>query len=99
MTEPLVLEGGHYDIARRNDLRSELARTRPHSDVPLDLVRTDTIDCSCLGVLIAQLLKWKEDGADTKFRLYNVAPSIAHMLTLLELDALFKVESLRSNDS
>jgi hypothetical protein len=54
---------------------------------------SEFIDCSCLGVLIAQLRAWREQIADTKLGLQNVAPSIARMLSLLELDRLFVIES------
>lgn len=95
MTKPLLLAGGEYDVARRDDLRAELDKTEPHSDVVLDLAKTDYIDCSCVGILIARLGEWRERRSDTHLRLRNVAPSIARMLGLLELDRLFVIENVR----
>jgi anti-anti-sigma factor len=97
MKNSLQLLGGDYDISRKDDLEAELNLTEPHSDVVLDLATTDFIDCSCLGVLIMQLRTWREQLPDTNLRLQNVAPSIARMLGLLELDRLFVIESVRSN--
>jgi anti-anti-sigma factor len=95
MTKPLLLEGGEYDVARKDGLRAELEQTEPHSDVVLDLANTDYMDCSCLGVLIAKLHEWRERDPDTHIRLRNIAPSIARMLGLLELDRLFVIENIR----
>ena len=50
-SEPRVLHGGYYDLARREELRAELDLIQPHSDVVLDLARTEHLDCSCIGVL------------------------------------------------
>jgi anti-anti-sigma factor len=96
MVTPLLLHGGDYDISRKEDLRSELDRTEPHSDVVLDLALTDFVDCSCLGVFIAKLREWRQQDPDTKVRLRNVAPRIARMLSLLELDRLFVIDTVRS---
>jgi anti-anti-sigma factor len=95
MTKPLQLAGGEYDVARRDDLRAELDKTEPHSDVVLDLAKTDYMDCSCVGVLIAKLDAWRAQDPDTHVSLRNVAPSIARMLGLLELDRLFVIENVR----
>lgn len=98
MEKPLKLQGGDYDISRKDDLRAELNHTEPHSDVVLDLALTDYIDCSCLGVMIMQLRTWREQVADTNLRLQNVAPSIVRILGLLELDRLFVIESVQPNN-
>jgi len=96
MTKPLLLEGGEYDVARKDDLRAELEQTEPHSDVVLDLAKTDYLDCSCIGVLIAKLHEWRERHPDTHLRLRNVAPSITRMLGILELDRLFVIENVQA---
>jgi anti-anti-sigma factor len=96
MTKPLLLDGGEYDVARKNDLRAELEKTEPHSDVVLDLAQTDYMDCSCVGILIAKLHEWRERHPDTNLRLRNVAPSIARMLGILELDRLFVIENIQT---
>jgi anti-anti-sigma factor len=95
VTKPLLLAGGEYDVARKDDLRAELDKTEPHSDVVLDLARTEFIDCSCIGVLIAKLHAWREEAPGTKLRLQNVSPSIARILGLLELELLFVIDSTR----
>ncbi|HEY1682895.1 MAG TPA: STAS domain-containing protein [Candidatus Tumulicola sp.] len=97
MENPLQLKSSYYDIACKDDLRAELKQTEPHSDVVLDLAMTDFIDCSCVGVLIVQLRSWREQIPDTNLRLQNVAPSVARMLGLLELDRVFVIENVRSN--
>jgi anti-anti-sigma factor len=96
MTKPLLLEGGEYDVARKDDLRAELEQTEPHSDVVLDLAKTDYMDCSCIGVLIAKLHEWRERHPDTHLRLRNVAPSITRMLGILELGRLFVIENVQA---
>jgi anti-anti-sigma factor len=98
MTRPLQLDGGEYDVARKEDLRAELEKTEPHSDVVLDLAKTDYMDCSCVGVLIGKLHEWRGEDPDTHIRLRNVAPSIARMLGLLELDRVFVIESIRNSE-
>ncbi len=97
MTKPLLLDGGEYDVARKEFLRAELDETEPHSDVVLDLAKTDYIDCSCVGVLIAKLRDWRARDPDTHIRLRNVAPGTARMLGLLELDRLFVIENIRTS--
>jgi anti-anti-sigma regulatory factor len=94
-TEPLLLEGGYYDASRRQDLKRELRGVDPHSDVVLDLAHTACFDCSCLGILIAKLLVWRQRDPDTNLRLRNIAPSLASTLHLLKLDEVFIVESVR----
>jgi anti-anti-sigma factor len=98
MTRPLQLDGGEYDVARKEDLQAELEKTEPHSDVVLDLAKTDYMDCSCVGVLIGKLHEWRGEDPDTHIRLRNVAPSIARMLGLLELDRVFVIESIRNSE-
>lgn len=56
----MLLEGGEYDVFRRDALRIELDRIEPRTDIVLDLATTDFIDCSCIGVLIARLRSWRE---------------------------------------
>jgi anti-anti-sigma factor len=88
-----ALHGGRYDISRANELARELEAIEPHSDVVLDLKQTAYLDCSCIGVLIANLKNWQTQSPQTRLRLINVAPNVASVLTLLRLDELFIVET------
>jgi anti-anti-sigma regulatory factor len=97
MTEPVLLEGGYYDVARRDDLKRELHGVEPHSDVVLDLAHTESLDCSCLGILVAKLGAWRERKPDTNLRLQNVTQSLERALRLLKLDNVFIIESVRPN--
>jgi anti-anti-sigma regulatory factor len=93
--ESLLLEGGCYDAARRDDLKLELRGFEPHGDGVLDLFRTKHLDCSCLGILIAKLLAWRERKSEINLRLRNVAPKLANTLRLLRLNEVFVIESER----
>jgi anti-anti-sigma factor len=55
----------------------------------LDLSTTEHLDCSCLGVLIGKLHQWREHDPETQLRLIHVAPRLARMLSLANLDQLF----------
>jgi anti-anti-sigma factor len=92
----LKLQGGDYDVGRKDDLRAEVAGIPSSEDIVLDLSTTNSVDCSCIGVLIAQLRAWRAKFPDRTFRLQNVAPGIARMIALLNLERLFLIESLRS---
>ena len=90
-TTPVVLEGGYYDVFRKKALQAELASIQSHSDVVLDLSRTEQIDCACLGLFVARLREWRAQKPGTNLRLVNVSPRIARILSLLSLDTLFIV--------
>jgi anti-anti-sigma factor len=99
VSEPVLLEGGHYNAARQEDLERELCAVETHRDVVLDLARTEYIDCSCIGILIGKLRGWQERRPGAKLRLRNVAPDFAMILQLLRLDELFIVESACPHDA
>jgi anti-anti-sigma regulatory factor len=61
------------------------------------IARTEYLDCSCLGVLIAKLLTWRECEPGTNLRLQNVNRDIATVLRLLKLDEVFVVKSVSSD--
>jgi anti-anti-sigma regulatory factor len=93
--ESLLLKGGWYDAARHEDLKLELHGFEPHGDGVLDLVRTKHLDCASLGILIAKLLTWRKRKPEINLRLLNVAPKLANILRLLQLDQVFLIESER----
>jgi anti-anti-sigma regulatory factor len=92
----VLLRGGYYDSARQNDLKSELDGIEPASELVLDLARTEHLDCSCLGVVIAKLLALRERDSNAQLLLRNVATKFASTLHLLKLDEVFIIESIRS---
>ncbi len=93
MAQSLRLHGGYYDLGRKVELESELASVEPHSDVFLDLAATEHLDCSCLGLMIVTLHRWRNQKPDTNLRLLNVLPGFAKVLSILRLDEVFVVEA------
>jgi anti-anti-sigma regulatory factor len=91
----MLLEGGEYDVFRRDALRIELDRIEPRTAIVLDLATTDYIDRSCIGVLIARLRSRRAFDAGRNLRLVDVRPNLATILRLLKLDEPFTIDDLR----
>ena len=91
MIRAVTLRGGVYDIYRLTELELELKAIEPHNDVTLDLSKTELIDCTAIGRIIARLRAWRESVPDAKLNLINVSPRICRTLELLELDRIFLI--------
>ncbi len=91
MTNPFTLHGGYYDVFRTAELKAELGSVEPHSDVILDLSTTEHLDCGSLGVMIGKLQQWRRRKPGTQLCLMHVAPRMARILTILNLDQVFKI--------
>ena len=93
-----VLQGGYYDLSRKKDLENELQSVVCSGDVTLDLRKTESFDCSCLSVLLLKLQEWRKENAHLRIRLINVFPILVKMLTILQLDSIFIIESKRDDN-
>ena len=74
-----------------DELRSRIQAELPEADAQLavDLTKVDFMDSSCLGVLVS-LLKAVRPGGDLV--LFGMRPSVAEILRLTHLDAVFACE-------
>lgn len=85
----VALEGGEYDVFRREQLRAELAAIDAEGDVEIDLSTTTFMDAGAIGLLIAFRRRVLDAHPKARVRLIQVAPIVRRVLELAKAGDLF----------
>jgi anti-anti-sigma regulatory factor len=85
-----ALEGGDYDVFRRDELRAELAAIKAEGDVDIDLRTTTFMDAGAVGLLIAFRRDVLERHPKARVRLLHAAPIVRRVLELSRAADLFE---------
>ena len=79
-TRVAVLNGGEYDVFRRDELRAELHAIEFDGDVDIDLRETTFMDAGAAGLLVAFRNRVRSRYPDARVRLLNVCPIVLRLL-------------------
>lgn len=93
MATRAVLQGGDYDVFRRDELRAELDAIEPAEIVELDLKRTTFMDAGAIGLLVAFRRRVRQQYPDAQVRLLNTPSLVRRVLKLSACDDLFETTS------
>jgi anti-anti-sigma factor len=88
-----ALQGGDYDVFRREELRAELAQMDADADVELDLSTTTFMDAGAVGLLIAFRRRVLEKNRNARVRLIGATPIVRRVLQLSKAEELFDFTS------
>ncbi len=89
MVRRAALQGGEYDVFRREELRAEFAAIEAEDDVEIELGTTTFMDAGAIGLLIAFRRRLLEQNAKVRVRLLNATPIVRRVLQLSKADDLF----------
>jgi anti-anti-sigma regulatory factor len=89
----VVLDGGDYDVFRRDELRAELDAIEPAELVELDLKKTTFMDAGAIGMLVAFRRRVREQYPDARIRLVHTPSLVRRVLKLSACDDLFETTS------
>jgi len=90
-TRVAVLNGGEYDVFRRDDLRAELQAINVEGDVDLDLRETTFIDAGAAGLLVSFRNRVRARHPDARVRLLNVQPIVRRLLEVSGTAGAFEI--------
>jgi anti-anti-sigma factor len=88
-TRVVSLNGGEYDIWRREELRSELDAIDASGNVTIDLHRTTFMDAGAVGLLLAFRRRVREIDPQARVTLKNTPPIVRRVLQLARAAELF----------
>ncbi|HEV3153544.1 MAG TPA: STAS domain-containing protein [Candidatus Baltobacteraceae bacterium] len=88
-----VLNGGEYDVFRREDLRAELDSIEVQGDVDLDLRETTFIDAGAAGLLVSFRNRVRNRYPKAHVRLVNVPPIVRRLLQVSGTAEAFEIVS------
>ena len=57
----------------------------------IDLASTEYLDCSSLGLMLQNLMRWKQEKPGTQLRLVNANQGLVDVMRLLKLDGIFLI--------
>lgn len=87
----VALQGGDYDVFRRDELRAELDAIDAGADVDVDLKATTFMDAGAIGLLIVFRRRLLNADPNTRVRLLNVPSIVRRVLEISGADALFEI--------
>lgn len=91
-TRVAVLNGGEYDVFRREELRAELAAIDIQGDVDLDMRDTTFIDAGAAGLLVSFRNRVRSRYPKAHVRLLHVPPIVKRLLQISGTAAAFDME-------
>jgi anti-anti-sigma factor len=92
-TRVAVLNGGEYDVFRREDLRAELQAIEVAGDIELDLRETTFIDAGAAGLLVSFRNRVRKQFPHAHVRLINVPPIVRRLLQVSGTADAFEIAS------
>ncbi len=92
-TRVVSLNGGEYDIWRREELRSELDAIDASGDVIIDLNHITFMDAGAVGLLLAFRRRVRESNRQARVTLRNTPTIVMRVLKLSRADQLFEFTS------
>ncbi len=88
-----VLNGGEYDVFRREELRTELDRLPLDGDVDIDFRKTTFMDAGAVGLLLTTRHRLARRHPQAQMRLLNVPPIIAKVLQISGAAEAFEIRA------
>lgn len=92
-TRVAVLNGGEYDVFRREELRTELEKIPLDGDIDLDLRETTFMDAGAIGLLLTLRRRLARRHPGAHIRLLNVPPIIQRVLHISGAAEAFEVRA------
>lgn len=90
-TRVAVLNGGEYDVFRREDLRAELQAIDVQGDIDVDMRETTFIDAGAAGLLVSFRNRVRSRYPKAHVRLVNVAPIVRRLLQVSGTAEAFEI--------
>jgi anti-anti-sigma factor len=87
----VVLQGGDYDVFRRDELKAELDAIDAGTDVDVDLKATTFMDAGAIGLLIVFRRRLLDADPNSRVRLLNVPPIVRRVLEISGAAKLFEI--------